>query len=124
MSRRTRWLRSPMLNVSLVLALVLALRTRAEAQAPTEARIELKTGASVRLPLRAEALAPSGDRSPRVTSAQADEVLASDLQNSAVFAVTRAWDPAASGATPQFVVGGTWTSNGSNLKLEGQLSDF
>src|SRR5213076_716373 len=54
----------------------------------------------------------------------ADGVLANDLQGSAVFAVDRSWSPDASDPQPQFVTGGRWSVEGSQVKLSGELRDF
>ena len=122
-----RTMTRPSLRAFPIVALVLALgapRAVWAQASPGDVRIDLQTGAAARLPLRCEPLTPAGDRSGREGSVLADEVLAADLQNSAVFAVARSWDPAASTVTPQFVVGGKWTATGSSVKLEGELRDF
>ena len=102
-------------------ALLLALAVPARAQ---DVNLDIRSGASARLPIRCLPLAPAGDRDARSTSVQADEVLANDLQNSAVFTVTKSWDPAASvTATAQADVGGKWTVSGATIKLSGEVTD-
>jgi TolB protein len=104
-----------------ILLLLLGLIDRAGGQG-ADVRIDLKTGQLARLPLRAEALrgAPSG----AAPSRDADNVLAADLQNSAVFQVQKAWSPDTVAQASQFVVGGKWTVSGSQVRLEGELRDY
>ncbi len=105
--------------------LLLALVPRARAQAPNDVRIDYSTGQARRVPLRTEPLAPAGDRNARSTSLPADELLATDLTNSAVFAVTRSWvTPPATPDPPQGVVGGRWTVSGGSIVLKGEVRDF
>lgn len=109
----------------LILGLALMPVSTARTQnAPADVKLEWKSGSTARLPLRCEAFAPVGDRDARTTSVQGDELLATDLANSAVFQVVKAWDPGSSGAAPQFVTGGKWTVRGTQLKLAGELRDF
>ncbi len=103
-------------------ALALALASAAFAQG--DVHLETQSGASARLPVRCLSLKPAGDRGAGTTSVQADEVLANDLQNSAVFAVARGWDPASASATPQAEIGGTWTVTGTQVKLSGEVHDW
>jgi len=56
-----------------------------------DVRIDIQSGQGRRIRLHCESLEAKGSRDARQTSVQADELLASDLQNSAVFAVSRAW---------------------------------
>ncbi|HEV2104573.1 MAG TPA: Tol-Pal system beta propeller repeat protein TolB [Candidatus Eisenbacteria bacterium] len=117
----------PLLTAAALVAALAAgpgARAPRAAGSPGDVRLELQSGATTRLPLRSEPFAPAGDRDAGQTSVQADEVLAMDLQNSAVFAVARSWDPAAAQVAPQFVVGGTWTVSGSEVRLSGELRDF
>lgn len=88
----------------------------------SDVRIDVKSGAIARLPMRCEALLgpPAGAAPVRA----ADEVLAADLQASAVFAVDRAWDPATGAPAPQFITTGQWSVSGSQVKLHGELRDF
>ncbi len=101
--------------------LLVALAPLAFAQ---DVNLEIGKGTSMRLPIRCLPLAPAGDRDAGKTSVQADEVLAADLQNSAVFAVTKAWDPGVVTPPPaQAEVGGKWTVNGSSVRLSGEVND-
>lgn len=104
-----------------VLALVLF---ALPAAAQNDVRLDVRSGASNRLPVRSLALKPAGDRDAGRTSVQADEVLATDLQNSAVFTVTRAWDGSALVPDVQAEVGGRWTVTGSQVTLAGEVHDW
>src|SRR5689334_15074303 len=94
-----------------VLILALAPTPPASGQG-ADVRIDLKSGQLARLPLRAEAL--RGTPSGAAPSRDADNVLAADLQNSAVFQVQKAWSPDTASQASQFVVGGQWTVSGAN----------
>jgi len=87
-----------------------------------DVRINVKSGAIARLPLRCEAF--QGQGSGPASSRDADDVLAADLQNSAVFNVERAWVSAANDPQPQFVTSGRWSVSGSTARLNGELRDF
>lgn len=102
--------------------LALAPLVTSAALAQTEVRLDVTSGAK-RIPIRTDALKASGDRSAAQTSAQADEVLANDLEHSAVFAVTRGWSGATAPADLQAAVGGTWTARGSEIRLAGEVRD-
>ena len=103
------------------IACLIALPARVNAQGG-EVRIDVKSGAIARLPLRCEAFqGPGGAAAP---SRDADAVLSADLQASAVFAVSRAWAPAASEPEPQFVTSGRWIVEGTQAKLAGELRDY
>jgi TolB protein len=104
----------------LVLALAGAARP-AHAQG-ADVRIDVKSGAIARLPLQCEAL--QGPPSGPAPSRDADDVLAADLQSSAVFSVSRKWASAASAPAPQFVTSGRWTVEGGQVRLNGELRDF
>jgi TolB protein len=95
----------------------------AVAQSPSEVRIDISSGGR-RIRLHCEALAPEGDRNPRVPSVQADEVLADDLDHSAVFTVSRGWQQGQKPFDVQGVVGGKWEVKGSRLTLTGEVGDF
>ncbi len=100
---------------------LLALASAALAQ---DVRLDIRSGASSRLPIRCLPLAPAGDRDARTSSVQADEVLASDLQASAVFQVAKAWDPGVLAPPPaQADIGGKWTVNGASVRLAGEVVD-
>ena len=89
-----------------------------------DVRIDISSGQGRRIRVHCESLAAAGDKNAHETSVQADEVLAGDLETSAVFTVTRSW---ASGEQPfdvQAVVGGKWTANGNQIKLSGEVRDF
>jgi TolB protein len=94
----------------------------ARVSAQGDVRIDVKSGAIARLPLRCEAL--QGPQSGNASARDADIVLANDLQASAVFEVDRQWAPAANDPQPQFVTGGRWSVEGSQVKLSGELRDF
>lgn len=109
------------MRLSPALAFLVLLAAPASAQ---DVRLDIQSGASSRLPIRCLPLAPAGDRDARSSSVQADEVLAADLQNSAVFAVAKAWDPGVlAPPPPQAEVGGKWTVNGSTVRLAGEVTD-
>lgn len=112
------------MNHRLKLFPLLLLASLASAQ-PAEVRIDVQSGAGQRLPIRCESFAPSGDRNARVTSVEADEVLASDLERSPVFRVQRAWNERASaGLQPQFVTSGKWQLQGGTVRLTGELREL
>jgi TolB protein len=85
-------------------------------------RIDI-SGAGQRIRLHGEPLAPAGDRNAHSWSVQADEVLANDLDLSAVFSVSRAWVPGEAAADAQAVVGGRLTVQGRQLRLQGEVRD-
>jgi TolB protein len=90
-----------------------------------DVHIDLRSGSVTRLPIRCLSLTPAGDRNAGTGSVQADEVLATDLQNSAVFAVTRGWMASLPGAPePQAEIAGKWTVNGSQVRLSGEVHDW
>jgi len=108
-------------SVVIVCGLLAAPAWRAGAQG-ADVRIDVRSGAVARLPLQFEALQGSGaTAAPRRA---ADQVLANDLQSSAVFAVNRLWAPDAAAQTPQSVTSGTWGGSGSSVRLHGELRDF
>src|SRR5262249_14072247 len=115
--------RIPLLVASLPIAAPAApIGGGAWGQGSDEVRLAVKSGAIARLPIRCEAL--QGPASGPASSHDADEVLAADLQASAVFAVDRAWAPAASDPEPQFVSSGRWAVSGSEARLSGELRDY
>src|SRR6185369_4217336 len=109
------------LLVAAAIVLVNELPARVSAQGG-DVRIDVKSGAIARLPLRCEAL--QGPGSGTASARDADGVLANDLNTSAVFDVDRAWAPSASDPQPQFVTSGRWSVEGSQVKLAGELRDF
>ncbi len=107
------------------LACVSALAFVSSARAQGDVHLDVRSGASSRLPVRCLALTPAGDGSASATSVPAAEVLAADLQNAAVFTVAKAWDPASPVAgEPQAEIGGTWTVSGSQVRLAGEVHDW
>lgn len=94
------------------------------ALAQSDVRLDLRSGAANRVPIRCLALAPAGDKDAGTSSVQADEVLATDLQNAAVFVVVRAWDGVGGSADVQAEVGGRWTVKGSQITLDGEVHDW
>ena len=103
--------------------LALTLAVPAAAQAPTEVRIDI-SGAGQRIRIHCEALSPAGDRNAGSWSLQADEVLAHDLDWSAVFSVSRAWVPGEASNEVQAVVGGKLTVSGGQVRLAGEVRDM
>jgi TolB protein len=107
---------------ALLLALLLAVLAP-----PTPAQdvsLDITKGTSMRLPIRCLPLTPAGDHDARSGSVQADEVLAADLQRSAVFDVAKAWESSVvAPPAPQAEVGGKWTLSGANVKLAGEVRD-
>jgi len=87
-----------------------------------DVRIDIQSGGR-RVRIHCEALASSGGREARAFSVQADEVLADDLQNSAVFTVSRGW-AAGKPFDVEAVVGGRWVVRGSEVRLTGEVQDF
>jgi len=105
-------------------ALFVLLVAAPAALAQGEVHIGVSSGLSGRTPIRCLALQSAGDRDMAGTGASAQEVLAADLQNSAVFAVAKGWEPGAASADPQAEVGGTWTVSGTQVKLAGEVHDW
>jgi TolB protein len=101
-------------TASLGIALTLVLAATAARAQGGDVRIDVKSGAIARLPLRSEPLQgpPAGPAPVR----SADEVLAADLQHSAVFQVNRMW--------AAFVTSGRWSVTGNVARLDGELRDY
>ncbi len=108
-------------TVAAALAAGVLMSATARGQSP-DVRLEARSGAIARLPLRCEPL--QGASGGAASSRDADEVLAADLQGSAVFQVERAWAPGGAAAPAQFVTSGRWTVTGSEVRFEGELRDF
>ena len=89
----------------------------ARAQSPEEVRIDITSGMR-RIRIHCEALTPAGDRSPRVPSVQADEVLANDLDHSAVFTVSRGWVQGERPFDVQGVISGRCDSSSDSITCE------
>lgn len=107
------------------LAALAALLLAASASAQTrDVRIDVTSDATRRIRVHCESLSPSGDRQARAWSVQADEVLATDLDQSAVFAVTRAWSGAEQAFDVQAVIGGKWEVRGDQVRLTGEVRDL
>jgi TolB protein len=105
--------------VGMLLALAIS---PASGQSPGDVRIDITSGGR-RIRVHCESLAAAGDRSARAMSVQADEVLANDLETSAVFRVTRGWVPGQQPFDIQATVGGEWSASGSQVKLTGEVRD-
>jgi TolB protein len=94
----------------------------AVAQAQTrDVRIDI-AGGGRRTQIHCEALTAGRLPAGAPTARQADEVLATDLEQSAVFLISRAW----AGQTPfdvQAVTGGRWKVDGGQVTLEGEVRD-
>ncbi len=105
---------------SAVLAALLLLAPAASTQ--TDVRIDITGSRKTRV--HVESLAPKGDRTARATSVQADEVLAADLDRSAVFTVTRSWMPNERAFDVVATVGGQWTVTGNQVRLQGEVLEF
>jgi len=91
-------------------------------QGTSDVRIDITSGGR-RTRVHCESLQPGGDRGARTMSVGADEVLANDLENSAVFRVTRAWVPGQQPFDVQATVGGQWAASGDRVKLTGEVRD-
>jgi TolB protein len=95
----------------------------AAAQTPTDVRIDITSGQGRRIRVHCEGLQPAGDRNAGTWSVQADEVLAHDLEWSAVFTVSRAWVAGQEPFDVQATIGGKLTVNGSQVRLTGEVRD-
>jgi TolB protein len=89
-----------------------------------DVRIDLRSDAVRRIRVHCEGFSPAGDRQARAWSVQADEVLATDLEQSAVFAVTRAWTGAEQAFDVQAVIGGKWEIKGDRVRMTGEVRDL
>jgi TolB protein len=107
---------------TLAACILLLASSLAAAQGSRDVRIDIaKAGGRIRL--HCEALTAPAAGSAEPTPATAADVLANDLDRSAVFAVTRAWagqDPGGALA----VVGGQWTVSGRSILLTGEVHDL
>lgn len=104
-------------------ALALLLIAPAAVAQTRDVQIDVRSGLARRIQVHCESLDPSGDRQARAWSVQADEVLAKDLEQSAVFAVTRAWGGAEPAPDVQAVIGGRWEVRGDRVRLTGEVRD-
>lgn len=94
--------------------------------AQDEVRIDLEADAGRKIGILVEAMTAAGDRTAaRPAAVQADGILATDLENSAVFDVAKGWEGGGT-ATPglQAVVTATLTVKGSTITLSGRISDL
>ena len=103
--------------------LVLATALPALAQTPSEVRIDIR-GAGQRIRIHCESLSAAGDRSAGSWSLQASEVLAQDLEWSAVFSVSRSWVPGEAANDVQAIVSGKVTVSGGQIRLAGEVGDM
>ena len=113
--------------VTAVLPVLVALGLLAPGHAaaqPSDVRIDISRGEGSRIRVHCEALVAAGDRSAGSWSTQADEVLAHDLDWSAVFTVSRSWIAGQQPVEVQAVVGGKLTVSGSQVRLTGEVKDF
>ncbi len=85
--------------------------------------IDVTKGKFVRIRVHCEALASPGRRSAEVSSVDADELLAGDLDRSAVFTVSRSWVAGEQPFDVQANIGGKWSVSGGQVKLTGQVLD-
>jgi len=115
----------PRPSFRLLLAVLAALLLAGPSAAQTrDVRIDVRSDAVRKIRIHCESLAPSGDRQARAWSVQADEVLATDLDHSGVFDVTRAWSGAEQAFDVQAVVGGKWEVRGDRVRLTGEVRDL
>jgi TolB protein len=110
----------PRTLLTLILAVALAPAAAAQTR---DVRIDVRSDAIRRIPVHCESMTPAGDRQARAWSVQADEVLAADLEQSGVFAVTRAWGGAEQAFDAQAVIGGRWEVRGDRVVLTGEVRD-
>lgn len=88
-----------------------------------DVRIDIKSGQPHRIRVHCEALASPGRRVPEVSGVDADEVLAGDLDRSAVFTVSRSWVAGEQPFDVQAFIGGKWSVSGGQVRLTGQVLD-
>src|SRR5678815_2305306 len=93
------------------------------ARSQSDVRIDITSGGR-RIRIHCEALTAAGDKNPRVASAVADEILANDLEHSAVFTVSRGWRQGEKAFDVQGVVTGKWDVRANRLTLTGDVGDF
>lgn len=110
-------------RLAAALAVVLAAALPAvTSHGQTEVRLDLQGGGQ-RIRIHVEALRGAADRAGGAgTAAEAGAVLATDLDHSAAFQVSRGWaGEAAAGA--QAVIGGEWSVRGNQVRLNGTVKD-
>ena len=98
----------------------LCVLTPALAQSPSDVSIKTTKG-GLRTRIHCEWLEPKGDKSAHTSAVTAEEVMANDLENSAVFSLTRAWVPGQQPFDIQATVGGQWSVSGNTVKLTGEV---
>ncbi|MGH7729661.1 MAG: Tol-Pal system beta propeller repeat protein TolB [Candidatus Eiseniibacteriota bacterium] len=108
----------------LALAALLVAAAPAGAQAPTDVRIDITSGEGRRIRIHCEALQTPSDRNSVSWGVQANEVLAHDLDWSAVFTVSRSWIAGQQPVEVQAVVGGKLTVTRDEVRLTGEVRDF
>jgi len=91
-------------------------------RAQSDVRIDIK-GSGSRMQIWMEPLKPEGDRHASNFALQADEVLATDLTNSAAFRVARQGVDSPPSAA-QVVVHGSFRVDGQRLRLVGEIHDL
>jgi TolB protein len=91
---------------------------------PSDVRIDITSGQGRRIRIHCEAMDAQGNRNAAVSSVQADELLANDLDRSAVFTVSRAWGTGEAPFDIEAFVGGKWAVSGNQIKLTGEVRDF
>jgi TolB protein len=111
-----------MRSVPLISFVLLLAGSAAVGQGSRDVTIDI-TKAGGRIRIHCDALT-SPDRTPAEPSpAMASEVLANDLDQSAVFAVTRGWSAQDPGEA-QAVVSGVWQVSGHKVRLAGEVRDL
>jgi TolB protein len=111
-----------LLGVAIAFAGLVPRALDVRADSPSDVRIDIRSDVTRRIRIHEESLSVSGGN-PSIPGLQADEVLAGDLDASAVFTVSRGW----SGGQPvdvQAVIGGEWSASGGQVKLTGRIWDF
>jgi TolB protein len=112
-------------TISILIACLLALALAPGASAQSrDVRIDVRSDAMRRIRVHCESLSPTGDRQARAWSVQADEVLATDLEQSAVFEVTRAWTGSEQAFDVQAIISGKWEVRGDRVRLTGEVRDL
>jgi TolB protein len=104
-----------------VLALAVPARRPVSAD---DVRVDISSGQGRRIRIHCEAMTSSSRGRGGPSSVDADEVLASDLDHSAVFTVSRSWVANEQPFDVQAFVGGKWNVSGSQVQLTGQVLDF
>jgi TolB protein len=97
---------------------------QAAAQTPTDVRIDIRSDVTRRIRIHAEPLSAQGDAAATAGAANAQDVLANDLDASAAFALSRGWVQGQQPFDVQATVGGEWSVKGGQVKLTGQVWDY